>query len=111
MQFVSTFKINPLLLFLFCCILYSFLASNHVMAQSGKITGTVKEELSGDPLPGANCALIGTALGAATDLSGEYSILIVPPGSYTLRVMYLGYTQEELYSLFSEKKRKLYKLT
>ncbi len=96
MQFFSTIKIKPHLLLLICCIIYSFLASNQLMAQSGKITGTVKDELSGNPLPGANCILTRTSIGSATNLDGDFLISNLKPGSYTLKVMYIGYTQKEL---------------
>ncbi len=96
MQFFSTTKINSHLLFLIFCFIYSFLISNQVVAQSGKITGIVKEELSGTALPGANCTLIGTSIGSATNLDGDFLISNLKPGSYILKVMYIGYAQKEL---------------
>ena len=96
MQNDSSIQIKPVLFFLICFSIFLLLTSNFVTAQSGKITGTVKEKSTGDPLPGANCSLIGTSLGSATDLNGEFSILNVTPGSYTLKVMYIGYTQQEI---------------
>ncbi len=93
---IHQFKVKPVLFFLICFSIFLLLTSNFVTAQSGKITGTVKEKSTGDPLPGANCSLIGTSLGSATDLNGEFSILNITPGSYTLKVMYIGYTQREI---------------
>ncbi|HXG00054.1 MAG TPA: TonB-dependent receptor, partial [Bacteroidota bacterium] len=60
-------------------------------AQDGKIRGTVRDRESGEPLVGANVLVEGTALGAATDVNGEYIILSVPPGVYTLKVSMVGY--------------------
>lgn len=60
-------------------------------AQDGKIRGTVRDRESGEPLVGANVLIEGTSLGAATDVNGEYIILSVPPGVYTLRVSLVGY--------------------
>jgi hypothetical protein len=39
-----------------------------------------------------NVFLEGTPYGAATDQDGEYIILNIPPGDYTLRASYIGYT-------------------
>ena len=62
-------------------------------AQAGsKIRGTVTDNSTGAPLPGANVFLGGTSLGSATDMDGNYAINNVPPGTYTLQVKYMGYT-------------------
>ncbi len=64
-------------------------------AGSGTIQGSVKDEQSGDPLPGANVLLVGTSMGASTDLNGNFVIRTVPSGSYTLRTTYIGYKAKE----------------
>ncbi|HGY56566.1 MAG TPA: TonB-dependent receptor, partial [Caldithrix abyssi] len=61
---------------------------------TGKISGVVKDADTGEPLPGANVVIEGTALGASTDMDGFYSIINVPPGVYTLRVIYIGYADQ-----------------
>jgi len=66
-------------------------AANIVAAASGKVAGVVKDAQTGEPLPGANVFLQGTALGAATNLKGEYLIPAVPAGEYVLIVSYIGY--------------------
>jgi outer membrane receptor protein involved in Fe transport len=58
---------------------------------TGKIAGIVTDKASGEPLPGANVVVVGTTLGAAADLNGQYTILEVPPGTYSVQVSYLGY--------------------
>ncbi len=60
-------------------------------AQSGKITGIVRDKNSREPLIGANIVVEGTLLGATTDLDGTFVILRVPPGKYNLNVSYIGY--------------------
>jgi outer membrane receptor for ferrienterochelin and colicin len=60
---------------------------------TGKISGTVIDKSTGEPLPGCNILLEGTILGAASDLDGNYYILNIPPGNYTLRFMMIGYGQ------------------
>jgi len=65
-------------------------------AVSGKITGNISDAVTGEQLPCANVFLNGKALGAATNLKGEYIIYSVPPGSYTLRVTFIGYKSNEI---------------
>jgi hypothetical protein len=65
-------------------------------APPGDIAGVVKDAKTGDPLPGANVVLVGTAIGASTNLSGRYAINSVPAGTYTLRVTYIGYESKEV---------------
>ena len=60
-----------------------------LMAQ-GSIYGTVTDQ-DGNSLTGANVAVEGTSLGAATDGNGAYSISGVPAGSYTVSASYIGY--------------------
>ena len=42
---------------------------------TGKLTGQVTDEVTGEPLPFVNITVEGTMLGAATDLDGKYVIL------------------------------------
>ena len=63
-----------------------------LVAQDGKLRGKVTDKESGEALIGANVTVDGTNLGAATDVNGEYVILSVPPGIYTLKVTYIGYS-------------------
>ncbi|MBN2410224.1 TonB-dependent receptor [candidate division KSB1 bacterium] len=65
-------------------------------ASSGTIVGVIKDEVTGDPLPGANVFIEGTAIGSASDLKGHYQISRVPPGSFTLKVTYIGYRDKRV---------------
>ncbi|MCI0513444.1 TonB-dependent receptor [candidate division KSB1 bacterium] len=58
---------------------------------TGKISGRILDKATGDALPMANIVLVGTTIGASTDLDGYYSILQVPPGVYSLRATMMGY--------------------
>jgi outer membrane receptor for ferrienterochelin and colicin len=62
-----------------------------LFAQSGKIHGTVLDAQSKEPLIGANILIQGTNLGSATDIQGEFVILNVPVGTYTVQATYVGY--------------------
>ena len=55
-------------------------------AQTGKISGTVTDAATGQPLEGVSVFLQGTGAGALTNASGRYFILSVPPGTYTIVV-------------------------
>ena len=71
-----------ILMFLLPCI---------VAAQTGKIVGRVTDGDTGEPLIGANVLIEGTYYGASTNIDGDYLILNVDPGTFTLRAMYVGY--------------------
>ncbi len=57
----------------------------------GKIVGTVTDRETGDALPGANVVIEGTTLGAASNVSGEFIILNVPVGAYSIKASFIGY--------------------
>ncbi|MGA9365417.1 MAG: TonB-dependent receptor [Bacteroidota bacterium] len=58
---------------------------------TGKIAGTITDKATAEPLPGANVVVVGTLLGTGADLSGHYTILEVPPGTYRVQVSFVGY--------------------
>lgn len=58
---------------------------------TGKISGKVTDKSNGEPLIGANVFIQSLKIGASTDVNGEYFILNIPPGSYTLTVSMIGY--------------------
>jgi len=59
---------------------------------TGKIAGRVVDARTSEPIMSATVLIEGTTLGAQTDLDGYYDILNVTPGTYTLRVKYVGYS-------------------
>ncbi len=75
---------------LLCC-LASAAISAAATGQSGKISGIISDRASREPLAGANVSIMGTTAGASTNAQGEYFILRIPPGIYTLRVALMGY--------------------
>ena len=62
-----------------------------LFASNGKITGKVAEKETGSPAVGVNVILIDTYLGAATDENGRFTILNIPPGTYSIRVDAIGF--------------------
>jgi len=68
-----------------------FLLSQTIFAgTTGKISGIITDEI-GEPMPGVNVMIVGTTLGAASDINGEYFILNIPPGTYSIRASMVGY--------------------
>lgn len=69
-----------------------------LLAQSAtsKLHGKVTDAESGEALIGATVILVATQAGASTDINGEYTILNIPPGTYDVKVAYVGYTQQLL---------------
>jgi len=79
------------------CILSFLFITNYLFAgNTGKIVGTVVDKDNGEPLVAANIIIEGTMLGAASDNSGRYFIHNIPPGTYTLRAMMMGYKSLEV---------------
>ena len=58
---------------------------------TGKIAGRVIDKDTGQPLYGTNIVVEGTMLGASSDSDGNFIILRLPPGVYTIRAMMMGY--------------------
>jgi outer membrane receptor protein involved in Fe transport len=70
-----------------------------VAGTTGKISGTVTNEETGEPLPGVAVSIAGTKMGALTDENGEYFILNVPVGTYTLKASLIGFAPVEVVNL------------
>jgi len=64
--------------------------------QTGKIAGKIIDSATNEPMAGINVFLENTNMGGATDLEGLYVILNVPPGTYTLRAMMIGYGSKKV---------------
>ncbi|HKJ69588.1 MAG TPA: carboxypeptidase regulatory-like domain-containing protein, partial [bacterium] len=58
---------------------------------TGKISGTVTDAENGEPLPGVNVVVQGTEQGAATDAEGNFFIINVAPGDYSVTASMIGY--------------------
>ena len=71
--------------------LLALLIISTISAKSGIISGKVTDIQTGEPLIGANIIIMNTNWGAATDVSGLFTIRTIPPGVYSLRASYVGY--------------------
>jgi len=79
------------------CTLFAFLVlliSPYTASGQGKIAGRVIDKDSGEALIGVNVVIDGTTQGTVTDTNGNYIILNVRPGDYTLAFSYIGFTRE-----------------
>ncbi len=76
--------------------LFIFIPIFLLKAQTGKISGIVKDATTGEPLISASVMIQGSNAGAASNLDGYYSILNVPPGTYTIKASMIGYTSSIL---------------
>lgn len=72
-------------------LLLLFVPSIMLAATTGKIKGKVTDLQTGDPLIGANLLVVGTSLGAATDVNGDFTITNLEAGTYEVRASYVGY--------------------
>lgn len=72
---------------LFCIILFN----TSFAGITGKISGKVTDKTTGEALVGVNIVLLGTMQGAATDINGNYFILNIQPGIYSVKAAMIGY--------------------
>lgn len=77
---------------------YLVMSISAIFGQAGtsKLAGRVIDADTKEPLIGANILILGTNLGAATDVEGKYFILNVTPGTYDVRVSYVGYAPKTI---------------
>lgn len=67
---------------------------NETTQQTVKITGTVVDAVSGEPVIGANVLVKGTTNGTSTDFDGKF--ILNAPQNATLEVSYIGYVRLEV---------------
>jgi len=67
-----------------------------LLAQNGRVVGTITDAASKAPLADAQVSIVATTRGAQSGTDGSYVIDSVAPGSYTLRVHRLGMTLQTI---------------
>ena len=65
-------------------------------AQNRTVKGIVISGDDEEPVVGASVTVVGTQLGANTDLDGKFVIANVPQSAKSLRVSYVGMTSQEV---------------
>ncbi|GIV61285.1 MAG: hypothetical protein KatS3mg044_0433 [Rhodothermaceae bacterium] len=71
-------------------LLLGFLFPALALAQ-GKIAGRITDAVTGEPLVGVNVLIDGTTQGTVSDMDGNYILVNVRPGAYTLVFSYIGF--------------------
>lgn len=64
-----------------------------VIADQRRVTGTILDAMTGEPLAGVNIRIAGTNIGAIADREGRYN-LTVPGSNVSLVFSYIGYRTE-----------------
>lgn len=79
---------------LFAGVLLAAAASAPAHAQSGTVSGIVRDASTDEALPSASIIAVGTTHGAVSAPSGKYRLYLAP-GQYTLRATFVGYAPRE----------------
>jgi hypothetical protein len=60
------------------------------------ITGTVIDNNTNEPIRGANVVVSSKPIRSVTDLYGQFEIVDILPGTYTLQIFCVGYIQKDI---------------
>src|SRR5437879_3683703 len=74
------------------CLAVALGASSGIAGTTGKVSGKIADGQTREALIGVNVLIVGTSLGAATDLEGTYFVNNIPPGTYQLKASAVGYS-------------------
>ncbi len=86
---------------LFLCTLGIVLSATVLWAgTNGNLMGTVKDK-DGKPVQGATIRVMGTVRGAKAKSNGEYLIINIPAGTYTIKVTAVGYKEKNIQATIS----------
>jgi outer membrane receptor protein involved in Fe transport len=92
-------NITLILIVILCC------TKSIYPGDTGKLAGKITDKATSEPLVGANILIISRwvegkevkldfTMGAATDLDGDFYILNIQPGLYSVKASYVGYLSE-----------------
>lgn len=93
MKKLSVFIVSSLLLFVFSA--KAMAAEETLENNSGLVTGQITDAEK-QILPGASIIVEGMHAGVTSDINGFYTIANLKPGTYTLKVSYVGYSPKEM---------------
>ena len=63
---------------------------------TGKLAGFIKDKATGEPLAGVNVVIQGSFMGGAADTEGQYFVISIPVGVYTVEYSMVGYHTETI---------------
>jgi len=61
------------------------------LGTTGKIAGVITDSKDGNPISGAIIAIEGSTMKAGSDDNGQYALLNVPVGTYSVKCTFVGY--------------------
>ncbi|MBM3329634.1 MAG: TonB-dependent receptor [Calditrichaeota bacterium] len=67
------------------------IGTGRLHAATGSIKGTITDSETGFPMAGASITIPGTPWGAEADFDGNYVLIGITPGTYTLEASFTGY--------------------
>ena len=79
--------------FLALLLIFTIATVDLISQTTGKIAGVVRDD-KGELLIGARVEIEGTQLRSGTDENGQYAILNVPVGTYSVKCTYVGYDSQ-----------------
>ena len=82
--------------FLIALLGYVAMMSAVYAGTTGKIRGSIIDATTKEPLVSANVILKGTSLGAMSDIDGNYTIINIPPGVYSVTISLIGYRKVQI---------------
>jgi len=97
--------------YFYSTILLFLITVNVFAGMTGKIAGKVSDQASDEPLPGANVIIyarfeydrdvpLDPIIGTATDINGDFIMINIAPGLYTLKAQMLGYEEYVVKDVF-----------
>jgi hypothetical protein len=78
-----------------------------IAGTNGSLEGTVRDEKTGEPLPGANVVVLELHTGASTDTLGRYGLRNIRSGSYSVRYTHVGYVARLVRGVLVEPDRRM----
>jgi len=78
-------------LVLHSAVLVLIISSQILAAVNGKISGTVVDTKTDEPIVGATVRVLGTNMATKTDDDGEYFIISLPSGKWDISVTHVGF--------------------
>lgn len=91
---------------LVCLLIGLICSAGSAQAQKMTISGSVTDQITGDPLIGATVRIKGTTIGAIVDIDGKFAITTEESLPIVLEVSFVGYvTREFTVNSFDEKLR------
>ncbi len=72
-----------------------FCISSTTYSQSGTLSGTISNSATGETLPGVNIVLTEITKGTSSDSEGNFTLLNIPIGTYTVNVSFIGFQSIE----------------